>query len=1581
MKKMLIWSFVFMLSARLFALQTSSEAVNPFNQFMAPSGGCDLYSGNAAFSIPLINLQGYNGTDVQVALSYSSNVTVNARSLNKIGSTSWVGLGWALQFGSIKCDHKGTPTHDDDEFYYIAGAGNVNRILRPNRLKYKICSYYPHNTLDSINSVVFDDSGKCSWFNCRRTDRNDDYAFVFEGKLLLHKDGEYWFHVKSDDGCRLYIDDTLIVDSDTIQEFANPSLERSGKTNHKTAGYHDIRVEYFQDHGDRGLHIDYTSPGGKRQLLPMEDLRDPDIPVEDLDKKFYVENIPYLKCEPVDFDNDEIYDFWQLTSTDGTRMIFGKLDVDDTLKSAVRYTFAHNGSVGAITSGTPHLYPYQWDLRAIINTFGDTVMYWYQKENCSVVTNDFNSNSLKLYYTKASYPDSIVNSNGKSLKFILEEKKSGAFVEPYDPYNYHSEPDGYMEIYESRRLKQIHIYSPEITTPVKTIKLDYYFLNQHLGNQFLKSMLKSIEWRNNIAGEVENRYDFEYYNDSTQSDNNSGYNPNHHYGAIKSIKDYHGVLTKYIYNQIEENDYDSGSYTGNPKEYSECVKKNAYLRIKRGILNDNTEPFIHGDNVIGVHGGTYDNGKEFIVVLGGKKNDRLWLYTFDGHNWILDSIINCKVFYAKDPKNVITFNNGILYSKIGANNDALILFWQNGKWNLNNIAIAHQGNHVTNVILGNDFLIVQGGDGSNDKDRIWVYRRKENEWIHYKELFEFRPYEPHATELRIAAGDNFFVITRDNTNDACVYRWNGSEWVRKELPKNFAEPYRRVCACNNYFVITGGSKDDYVWLYYWSGDSLKETAYKCTLIGDKERTVWAFPSSDYFVMKQEGDVQKNLWIISWNGKQWIEQKSENLTSGQRYSHVYPGPDFFVVRGGDPQIYDQFRLYRKLNNPLNNPQDSIWIKEINWERLKDKNGKDINDEYEVAAGNNSFAITTTGKGSPDEKMYRWIYRYNGSSWDKIFESDAYSRHKHGDDDNKIRYSICAISGGYGFATTTYVHDDLRPENINIEFVHKFQDDFYSIKSYVVSRKDVISLSTSETLTTTFEYDSSYFDSYIGSLKFHKVSVITENNGKTTNYYYNDGNFYTARPDYKELDGLVYKTETRNEKNQLISSQLSLHKLFKEDHWPSDIYEKRSDTTITCKDGVYDTTCILEYKYGIPSKTAKIMNTHNTQVQGIIFAHEKDTAMKKRYMLNQQYLNYVYEKNKGERLSSPHTNDFRSLQVNVWRKQPEHDFFAPCSSFVWNAVCDTSGKPAPGQFFQFNNDSSWYYNTRRNWKFNGAVRKYNRHGIPLETVDNSGKPSAIFTGTSRQIPTGRADNSSWQDFAVFTCDYKIGNSNNWWDSLQGWKKYSNAILVNDSTHFGQKAIKFTHRYAVYRDNRIFPGKSYLMSAWVKIDSGIVIMKTEFYHSTIDDRDAWPMRALNKADSLGAIIDTLRFIDCNGKWMFIKIEIPASLTSRMDSRYDWYASAWIGEPENLNGSVCAYVDDVRFYPRNAHVTTTYYDTLYYQPILTVDENDNPGMMVKYDLLGRPEEWFKIDKHEPLNKRLVMKKEYHLYEQAIMP
>ena len=102
---------------------TSTEAVNPFNQFMDPSGGVNMFSGDAAVSLPITSVEG-----LSIALSYSSNIERCVRARNDISPTGWVGLGWRLGFGAISCDHKGTKTHSDDDFYYISPVGVSSKL-------------------------------------------------------------------------------------------------------------------------------------------------------------------------------------------------------------------------------------------------------------------------------------------------------------------------------------------------------------------------------------------------------------------------------------------------------------------------------------------------------------------------------------------------------------------------------------------------------------------------------------------------------------------------------------------------------------------------------------------------------------------------------------------------------------------------------------------------------------------------------------------------------------------------------------------------------------------------------------------------------------------------------------------------------------------------------------------------------------------------------------------------------------------------------------------------------------------------------------------------------------------------------------------------------------------------------------------------------------------------------------------------------------------------------------------------------------------------------------------------------------
>ncbi len=99
------------------------------------------------------------------------------------------------------------------------------------------------------------------------------FGIKFVGKLVIETSGEYQFHVGSDDGSKLYIDDELIIDNDGTHGY----IERSGNVT-LSAGEHKIRVDYFQ--GPRfniAMRLFWTKPGGSKEIIPAESINLPDI--------------------------------------------------------------------------------------------------------------------------------------------------------------------------------------------------------------------------------------------------------------------------------------------------------------------------------------------------------------------------------------------------------------------------------------------------------------------------------------------------------------------------------------------------------------------------------------------------------------------------------------------------------------------------------------------------------------------------------------------------------------------------------------------------------------------------------------------------------------------------------------------------------------------------------------------------------------------------------------------------------------------------------------------------------------------------------------------------------------------------------------------------------------------------------------------------------------------------------------------------------------------------------------------------------------------------------------------------------
>ena len=93
--------------------------------------------------------------------------------------------------------------------------------------------------------------------------RNDHFAIRYQGYLRVPTDGVYTFFTNSDDGTKLWIGSTEVVNNDG----PHPEQERSGSIGLK-AGVHALTVGYFQRDGGQALTLSYAGPNLSKQVIP-----------------------------------------------------------------------------------------------------------------------------------------------------------------------------------------------------------------------------------------------------------------------------------------------------------------------------------------------------------------------------------------------------------------------------------------------------------------------------------------------------------------------------------------------------------------------------------------------------------------------------------------------------------------------------------------------------------------------------------------------------------------------------------------------------------------------------------------------------------------------------------------------------------------------------------------------------------------------------------------------------------------------------------------------------------------------------------------------------------------------------------------------------------------------------------------------------------------------------------------------------------------------------------------------------------------------------------------------------------------
>ena len=134
-------------------------------------------------------------------------------------------------------------------------------------LTYAYYAVSTDGTIPNLAALVPTATGTVTTFDLSPRTRDDNIAFAFNGYLAVPTDGVYTLFTSSDDGSRLLIGTTTVVDNDG----PHGMQERSGVIGLK-AGRHALTVHFAQGAGGFGLEVRWEGPGIAKALVPASAL-------------------------------------------------------------------------------------------------------------------------------------------------------------------------------------------------------------------------------------------------------------------------------------------------------------------------------------------------------------------------------------------------------------------------------------------------------------------------------------------------------------------------------------------------------------------------------------------------------------------------------------------------------------------------------------------------------------------------------------------------------------------------------------------------------------------------------------------------------------------------------------------------------------------------------------------------------------------------------------------------------------------------------------------------------------------------------------------------------------------------------------------------------------------------------------------------------------------------------------------------------------------------------------------------------------------------------------------------------------
>ncbi|WP_410513698.1 glycosyl hydrolase [Paenibacillus sp. BR2-3] len=96
----------------------------------------------------------------------------------------------------------------------------------------------------------------------------DSFSVRWKGKIKPQYSEKYTFSASSDDGVRVWVGGKLLIDSWKKQS----GVTREGSITLTAGTLYDIKVEYFENHGDASIRLRWESPNQKETVIPQSAL-------------------------------------------------------------------------------------------------------------------------------------------------------------------------------------------------------------------------------------------------------------------------------------------------------------------------------------------------------------------------------------------------------------------------------------------------------------------------------------------------------------------------------------------------------------------------------------------------------------------------------------------------------------------------------------------------------------------------------------------------------------------------------------------------------------------------------------------------------------------------------------------------------------------------------------------------------------------------------------------------------------------------------------------------------------------------------------------------------------------------------------------------------------------------------------------------------------------------------------------------------------------------------------------------------------------------------------------------------------